>query len=341
MTAMSHQPYFSTTLNYARQWGNAGNIIPNPNSSPPPHTLFDEIMTVVKIVREARHANTLVLDSSNGHIYPDVLATVLIGLLLKGRRPAIAMVGEMWQPNDGLRGRFEKLMIRLADRVIDRYFVYSTEELTVFPKLWDVEPAKMRLLPFFYSFDDNDLSEPPPPQGTHIFAGGNANRDYRPLVEAARQLPDHEFIIATRKVDQIVDPPPNVTAGPVEHTEFVRLMRSAAAVVVATRRDLQRTAGQQTYLNAMYLKKPTIVSNVFGVQDHITDGVDALVVDGSPQSYVDALCWMLDKANATEVRAMCEAGHAKARDQFSVTHFVNRLVALTTELEEDRRAGRL
>lgn len=329
-------PFFSKTIEY-KEFGAAAHLIDNlPYVPPNPHTLLDELRMLFRVLREARRARVLLLDSSNGRIYPDLLACVLLGFMPRRMRPAIALVGDMWQPNDGPRGLLERVIIRLADRGIDRYAITTTEELEALPRLWGIDRRKLRVCPFHASFSEEDLREAAPPVAGHIFAGGNSNRDYRPLVEAARHLPEHQFILATNRLHQIVDPPPNVTAGPLPHEEFVRLMRSAAAVVVPVRQDLQRSSGQQTYLNAMLLKKPVIVNEVFGAHDHISSWQDGIIVDGTPESFAQALRWVLDPANAAAVAAMGEAGHKKVLENFTARHFVDSLIAVGRELALER-----
>ncbi len=326
------RPYFGTTFDYDELEGSAYKLSGLPYYSPQPHTTLDEVKVALRVVQEGLGGGVMLLDSSNGRFYPEVIACALLGLLLLRRRPAIALAGDMWQPNKGLRGFLERIIIRLADRSIARYFVFSSEEVELFPRMWGIQPAKIRHLPYFASLTPEELAEPEPPQGGYVFAGGNANRDYRPLVEAARRLPDVEFVLATRRLDQVTNPPPNVRAGPVPHEEFVRLMRGAAVVVVPTRAGLKRASGQQTYLNAMLLGKLTIISQVFGVGDHVRDGVDALVVDGCAESYEAALRWALDPANAAAAEAIRQAARTAVCQGHTYSHYIQRLEQLMEEL---------
>jgi len=320
MAKKTKNPCFATTL--SQPWQGKAKTIENlPFIGSQPHTLMDEFYLIFLILNASRKECALLLNSTQGDIFPDILACVLLGFVPKRFRPKIALMGAMWQPNTGLRGTVERIIIKLADRAIDRYIVQSTEELTVFPQTWGVSEEKMRLCPYRYNAADEKLTDEPPPPEDFIFAGGNSLRDYRPLVEAARQLPEYQFIIATKKLHQIVDPPPNVTAGPVTHDEFVRLMRAAAVVVIPMEQNLKRAAGQQTYLNAMFLRKPTIVNNIFGVHDHIIPGENGMIVDGTPQSYVEAIRWVKNPANAEALQKMGDAGYETVIEKFQPKHF--------------------
>jgi hypothetical protein len=75
---------------------------------------------------------------------------------------------------------------------------------------------------------------------------------------------------------------------------------------------MKRSVGQQTYLNSMYLGKPTVVARGLGISDHLENGEHALVVDGTTPGYVDALTWLLGPKNQEDVAAMAERGRARA-----------------------------
>ena len=172
-----------------------------------------------------------------------------------------------------------------------------------------------------------------------MFAGGNSHREYEPLIEAARQLPEHRFVLATDRL-QGIDLPPNLTAAPVPHHEFVRLMYGAAAVVVPMRQGMRRAVGQQTYLNAMWLERPTIVSDILGVHDHIENGKTALIVDGSMAGYVRALHWVFDPDNQEQVVRMCQNGRQAVVGQFTFENHAARLLEIIDEAANDPRCGK-
>lgn len=327
---------FASTLKF-HGWGDKVRVLDLPYRGSKPHRVRDEISIVLTILGAARHERALLLNSSSGDFYPDVLACVFLGLVPRRLRPRVAIMGDMWEPNPGLRGVIEKAVIWLADRSIDRYLVMSSEEMSIFPKLWGVDKAKLRHCPYYYSVTDAEISELPASQGGHIFSGGDSARDYRPVIEAARSFPERRFVIATRWKCPL-PLPPNVELGPTSHQDFIHLMSSADAVIVPIQQGLRRSVGQQTYLNSMYLRRPTIVADGFGVRDHIESGKDALIVDGTTAGYVQALSWFFAPENAEEVFAMTEMGHLKARS-FGPDQMAERLFAETFALLQQDEAG--
>ncbi|MDD2921800.1 MAG: glycosyltransferase family 4 protein [Anaerolineales bacterium] len=327
---------FATTFQRAAQYNEGGRVtfIETPYIPPARHSLWDEVKRVFAILESAKRHDALLLNSSSGRIHPDVLAIILLGF--KRSRPLIALHGDMWQPNRGFRALMDRLLIYLADRAVDRYIVLSSEEIEKFPLLWRVDKSKIRCCQYFFSLTEEELAAPAPPDGNHVFAGGNSLRDYEPLIEAARRMPKQRFVIASRLLEGRTDLPANIRAGQVSHAEFVNLMKSAAAVVVPLKKGLSRSSGQQTYLNAMALRKPVIVSEVFGVNDHIQNGESGLVVDGSSESFVKALTWALDSANTEAVARMVDRAQRAAQTQFTKERHVRKLIALMDELAAEQ-----
>ncbi|WP_197375398.1 glycosyltransferase [Mycolicibacterium baixiangningiae] len=298
---------------------------------PRDHRIGDELRQFLRVWWRIRNEQLVLLDSSTGRFQPDFLVAAVIGLTrTSGRRPAVVMFGDMWQPDPGVRGRVQRLLVRAADRTVVRYAALSTDEIDVFPETWGVGKGKVRFTPYFATLTDADLSEASPVPGDYVFAGGNSHRDYATLLETARLLPERRFVIATSLLEGHALPP-NVTAAPVSHQEFVRLLRGAHTVVVPIVTALRRSTGHQTYLNAMLLGKPTIVTDALGVRDHVRAGETALVVPGAAAAYADAVAWTFDPVNADSVAAI---GAAAARDVATRFTFEDHVRALLGVIDE-------
>ncbi|WP_236545165.1 glycosyltransferase [Tropicimonas marinistellae] len=212
----------------------------------------------------------------------------------------------------------------MVDSAISAYVVHTSDELRAFPEKWGIRSEKVHWAPY-YHYVTSDILEQDVQEKGFVFSGGNSKRDYHPLIEAARMLPDIEFVIATNRLEKRTDIPANVTFGPMSHVDYYLSMKSAAAVVTPIRTNLVRAAGQQTYLNAMRLGRPVIVNDTYGVRDHIRDNVDGIIVDGSPQSYRDAICHVLDPANEKHVRSMVESALQRVEAEFTRSRYLERL----------------
>ncbi len=117
--------------------------------------------------------------------------------------------------------------------------------------------------------------------------------------------------------------------GAVTPQRFLELMQDSAVVVVPLRARLVRSAGQQTYLNAMALGKLVVVSDAPGVRDHVEHGRTGLVVpSGDPEGLADALRWATDPANADVCARMRTDAHTAAIKDFGPDRYVDRLLEL-------------
>lgn len=279
---------------------------------------------LLHILRQARQKQVVMLSSST---LVECLAIARMGTWPREQQPIVILFGDMFAGKKRLKRLGMRLLIRLMDRAVDGYIVQSTDDQRIFPHTWKVNPDKVHVALFGYTFHDSDIHEARIRTGDYIFAGGNSQRDYDTLVEVARQMPDQQFIFATRTLQGRRDIPANVIAEPVPHKQYLRLMEQSRLVVTAIRRGLLRAVGQQTYLNAMRLGKLSIVNerDVLGLQDYIVHGQTGLLVDGSPESYAAAIRWALDSQNAEQVQRICLEARHVVQANFSYAHFLERL----------------
>lgn len=307
----------------------------------PRHKFYpgDEIRLLLNVLHTARHQKTLLLFSSRGFLKPEPLAALAISFWPKRRRPKIVLYGEMYEPNRGPLGLLEKQFIHLMDRSIARYVVYSRTEAENFARTWGIDPAKINVCNFYLHKAKSALSLPAIPPKSHIFAGGNSFRDYEALLGAARQLPEYEFVICTTRLAQRKDLPPNVKVSWPPLDEYYAWMLSAALVIVPLQPRLHRSAGMLTYLEAMWYKKPFIVSNAPGVSDYILDGENGLIVNGTVENYVQGIRWMLDPANKERVAQMCEKAHQAVTERFTLEKHITQLLAVIDETTAKQKAS--
>lgn len=329
MMGRSSQLSFITTLDYPdhAEFSRRGQIVSPTNRN----TIIDKLRFVAEVLEGAKSTRAVILDSTNKL---DVLISICFGLWSKARRPAVLMVADMWHKDKGISGEFQKAILRLADRGIFRYAPLSREENLLFSSAWGIPQDKLRFLPYFYTFTEKDLSAPSPPEENFIFAGGNAHRDYISLIEAIEHLPEYQFVIASYLLDG-KKLPPNVKAGQLSREEFIKSMRASRAVVVPIRKGLVRSTGHQTYLNGMLLGKPTIITDTLGVNEYTCNGENAILVDGSPESYVRAIQWVMDPENSTQVAEMCKTAQETVLREFSFDRHCNRLLEILDEAVDE------
>ncbi len=272
--------------------------------------------------------DAVVLDGATGGA---VRLSDLGGAALLARRrsgPAVVVTDATWGAGNTW---WDRLASRAGLAAIDSprvtYCVLSSDEARLFPTTWGVPPSRVVCTPFYYTATDEDLAVPSS-EGGHVFSGGDSVRNYGPLVEVARQI-DAPVILATSAVsaEQRRALPPNVRAGWLRREEYVERMRTASVVVVALRQTRDRSAGQQSYLNAMAMGKLVVVPDVLGVREYVDDGRTGIVVPpGDAAALLRAVRWGLDPAHRAEARAIAERAREMASARFRPDCYVDHVL---------------
>jgi len=298
-----------------------------------PATTRNQLRLLRAILRAARHGRPLILFSSRGSLKPDLCACVLLGFWRA--RPPVVLVGEMWRPGTGPVALLERLAVRLTDRAVDRYLVLSQAEAEHLPRVWPMTPAKMRVRPFYFEPSEHGLSDeaPLPPRERCVVAGGDSFRDYGPLLEAARQMPDVPFLLVTKTLDG-VDLPPNVEVQAVPYAEYCRLLSRAGVVAVPVQTGLPRSAGLLIALMAMWLGRPTVATTALAMDEYVEDGVTGVLVDGSAAAWREALSRLLDDAG--EADRLAGAARQTTRERYTFDAYVRGILAALDEAVQER-----
>jgi len=297
-----------------------------------------EILLFWRVFKATLSSGVALLFSSRGYMKPELLACIVMGFLPKRFRPIIVLYGEMFQPDNGILRWIERFFIKLVDRSVYFYVVYSTTELELFPKLWGVDREKMRFCPFYIGDDRIRKQRRKKQVGKHIFAGGNSHRDYGPVIEAAKQMPEYEFILATKKLSDAWDFPPNVRVEWMCLDEYLDFIDTSAVVIVPLTIGLKRTTGLLTILESLSLEKVIIVPDALGIRDYVLDGETGLVVSSLPDGYVKAIRWVLAPENRVQVSKMCIEARKSVSEKFTLEKHVENLLSVMHEAV-DLQAG--
>lgn len=299
-----------------------------------------EILLFFRVLKAALTFGAALLFSSRGYIKPELLACIVMGFLPKRVRPSIVLYGEMFQPDSGILRRLERLFMKLVDRSVQFYIVYSSAEMELFPELWGVDRNKMRFCPFYIGANRIRRQRGKKQMGKHIFAGGNSHRDFESVIEAAKQLPEHEFILATKKLSEARDFPPNVQVAWMSLDEYLDLIDTAAVVIVPLTLGLKRTTGLLTILESLTLEKVIIVPDALGVRDYVLDRETGLVVSSLPDGYVKAIRWVLAPENHEQVSKICVEARRSVFEKFTLDKHVENLLSVMQEAIDLRSANR-
>jgi hypothetical protein len=287
-----------------------------------------EIVDPRSLLRASRRHEAVVV---NGSVRPDQLAAAAIAR--RRRPPAVVLADATWKA-----GRLRRAAVRALDHEDAHFCVLSEAEAALFPANWGVPRERVHVTPFHWVLDEREIETVPEPSGG-VFAGGDSLRDYGPLLAAADGLAA-EVTIASRwpRPERLAR---NVRLGPLPSSRYDGALRDAAVVVVALEPRGDRSAGQQTYLNAMVLGKPVVVTDALGVREYVDDRETGLIVPpADPAALRAALDWLLDPGNAAEARALGERARTAALERFGPEDYVRRLLEVVDAALERRATAR-
>lgn len=284
------------------------------------------------LIRAARTHRVLVL---NGSLTGRVQPMVAVAISRMRRPPRVLLTDCTWKAGEPpVDRRVRRAAVRALDGPHMTYCVLSSFEREQFGTTWGVDPSRVRFTPWYVGLPDEELADPQVRDDGHVFAGGDSLRDYGPLLASAHEL-GAPLVVASRTLgDHPV--PDGVRAGPVSPERFAELSASAATVVVPLAARSDRSAGHFTYLNAMALGKPVVVTDTPGVRDHVEDGRTGLIVPpGDARALAAAVRWTV----APETRAEALAMGARAREDVLTRFSADRHVACMLELVAEALAA--
>ena len=168
-------------------------------------------------------------------------------------------------------------------------------------------------------------------KGDYLFSGGNWNRDYKTLVNAARGLKLKVVLVTNnRLLLQGIDLPENVQVISATDYQFYDLLAKSKIVVVPMAKGFLHSGGQQTFLNAMFWGKPVIVTDPEGANDYIEDKKTGILVKpGEVKSLREAISYLLE--NPEQTLKMVEEAQRKAQD-LTTEKFFQGIIKLAQEI---------
>jgi len=172
----------------------------------------------------------------------------------------------------------EWLKTRVFKMGVDHFIVISTSEIEAYHTHWGFSKERMTYVPFKVNSAES-LAELETGDEDFIYSGGDSLRDYKTLFGAVKGL-DIQVKVVTNQDFGKEFIPCNVhiihNSGSI--SEFYAPCARARFSVFPIESGYIRSAGQGSYLGAMFLGKAVIVSDTAGVRDIIDDGVNGFVV---------------------------------------------------------------
>jgi hypothetical protein len=288
----------------------------------------------ITFLRAAKGREAVILRGTAGfhEKYIDLLLAVGIRILVRGPRiivsdatiaPGSAELAKRMPGVSLAITQLAKALIRCADSSRVVWCVLSSEEVHTFRATWRLRRGRVVFTPFPHTLGDGTL-EKEVVCGDYIFSGGNSLRDYDLLAEAVAGTA-LQVLVASHWSPP--SPIPNLRALPVSHDEYQAMLRGARFVVVPLA-DSSRSAGQQSYLNAMALGKAVVVTRRMGVADYISHNVDGLIVRPIAGELRDVLeqLWSDEAVR----KRLGTAGRIKVLNTYTNTAYGTHLISLAS-----------
>jgi len=277
-----------------------------------------------------------------GDRYRDLVAALLAGVRRRGA--GIIVLDANWLsrslPSESRAPAFAHAAVtRFAQRLLlaldgrrTIFCLLSDAERQSFAREAGVPLERVVVTPFFATVELSPrydelvaLARSPQP---FVFAGGDTLRDYGLLREALGGTAV-QVRVATRRTAGSW--PSNFEAGPLSATEFQDTMAASRAVVMPLNASTPRSTGQQSYLNAMRLGKPTIVNDAVGVREHVAGGA-FVVPPRDPAALRERVEWVLANPESPELRAVVERGIARTTGELTMEAYYMRILELARGL---------
>ena len=201
----------------------------------------------------------------------------------------------------GLAGVYDSMKARVFNKVVALAVVWGETDVETFAAEHGLAIEKLRFHPHHITLEEYQIDIK---DDGFIFAGGNGGRDYTTLIEAVRSLNYPVFIATTLKdVPPMAAPYDHITVQGVSHEEFRRKMAACTIFVEAHDPQFFRTAGHQTFLNAMWMGKPVVMADKRSAVGYFDEGTDGVIVEaGDAEAFGREIKRLLDNpAEATEI----------------------------------------
>src|ERR1035441_6481092 len=210
-------------------------------------------------------------------------------------------------------------------------------ERELYSSYFDIPKERIRLR--LWSIGTPEVEPALPLQnGRYVSSIGGNGRDYRSLVEAARLLPNIQFVLVVRpqslsgldvpaNAKALVNLPLGEAMNVMKHSEFTVLPLSGVRV----------PCGHVTLVCAMHLEKTVIATRSAGISDYVFPGYNGVLCDPlSPESLASEIERLWE--DHSEVARLSGNNRAFGREHCSETKMRTDLATVLAELQIPLRA---
>lgn len=212
--------------------------------------------------------------------------TDLVALFILSLFPWInkkfVIVDAHWQKKEGLLGIFQKIILFFSKRIVRQVQVHSAEEAYLYPKIFPIDKNTMKVVPFSTSLMGYKIE---PSNEGFMLSGGVSFRDYKPLYSIAKELPlPVKLGIPGGGAEGNENLKRISVFGDWSNSEYFSQMSKCEIFLMPLQSGLNRTAGDQTILNAMLMRKVVIISDSITARTYIKHGINGFVYSNDDPS---------------------------------------------------------
>jgi glycosyltransferase involved in cell wall biosynthesis len=217
---------------------------------------------------DVRKADIVVIDGRM-----DLLARVVgAGFLHFHRKPIVAVDVVLRPPKHFLQAFIFRALFKRID-----HFVHYFRDLSGYERFYGIDPARSSFVPF--KVDVREVYKPKSNPGEYVLCFGGSMRDYECFLAAMAQLDlpgAISEITARRLVGTAIPANVRVLKDDGSHQLVIQIIERARIVALPIQPSNINASGLGTYLNAMWMGKPLILTQGPGVSDLLRD--EALII---------------------------------------------------------------
>lgn len=280
-------------------------------------TRLSAFSRIVKIVRSG--VKTFKYDKFfvTGGERTDLLALSILSLIPWVTRKFV-VVDAHWQKKSGVVGLLQNTMLFFSRRIITQIQVHSDEEKELYPLLFPIDKNRIKVIPFSTSIMGYKLNLE---NNEFILSGGGSFRNYKPIIEISNDLPisvklgipesfmrNFSYLESSKNIEIISN---------WSNSEYFSQMSKCEIFLMPLESGLNRTAGDQTILNAMFMRKVVVISNSITARAYIKHGVTGLIYnEGDSSSLLEVINYWIG-LSSTKKKKILDKAEFEANTKFS------------------------
>ena len=283
---------------------------------------WHHVIESIKVMREARDYDVLILSSVG-------IEAFFVGRW-KGffcpHTPVVCF--DFLMPSDERFLRFTRRWLR----GIDHFVCLRVGDIATFKRRFGILTRKCSFVHFPIDAQNQAATE----DEGYIYSAGVAHRDWEMLIKALSTLPysallsfDGDFAIPEHAQNRI-------TILPAQNTEDGRRLLQKARLVVMPLRDTFLPSGPLVLLDAMSMSKPTVVTDVNGTRDYVSDGETALVVPPGDSEAMAGAIQKLMEDDALRHKIARQAREDVCK-RFTVENFLDKILPVCEKVAAAKR----